>query len=143
MTTKKPDLPAGSPGGALPQDEWLDRALSSSLRPPELPPGFHAALMRALERENENEVLVRRRALEADYERRVAQLRSGYVRLRSETLAIALAIAVSVGAGASAVLPWLATAIGTDVVTLAPAMAALLAVGLGVAVARFRLRLTD
>ena len=93
MTPKDPRIPDRDPTEAWPQGDALDRALSASLRAPALPAGFHAALSRAIEIETERDLLARRRALEVDHARRLAELRAGYVSVRSNTLAIALAVA--------------------------------------------------
>lgn len=106
------------------QDEALDLALTASLRPPALPLGFRAGLMAAIARDAAADAQARRLALEAEHAAGQALLRQGFVRLRREVLAWALALAFAAGGAASVVLPWLAAAWGTDVLTLAPFAAA-------------------
>jgi hypothetical protein len=120
--------------GAWPQGDALDSALSAVLRAPPLPAGFHAALRGAIAREAEQDLLALRSALETERAQHLAELRAGYVRLQRNTLSIALAVAFTAGAAATVVLPWLASAIGTDVSTLAPLLVAVIGLGVGAAV---------
>lgn len=134
MTPQDPRNPDRDPTDAWPQGDALDRSLQAGLRPPVLPPGFRAALRRAIELEAEHDLLARRRAAEADHAQRLAELRAGYISVRRNTLAIVLAVAFTAGAGATVALPLLALAIGTDVATLAPLLAVTIGLGIGVPV---------
>jgi len=141
MTPQDRVSPDQNQTDAWPQGDALDSALSAALRPPALPAGFHATLRGAIARETEQDFLARRSALEAERAQHLAELRAGYVRLRRNTLVTALAVAFTAGAAATIVLPWLAAAIGTDVLTLAPLLVAIIGLGVGAAVflARFGL----
>ena len=113
-----------------PQGDILDRALSTSLRAPDLPAGFRAALRGAIERDAKQDLLAQRRALEADRVRHLAELRAGYVRLQRNTLAMVLAAAFVAGAGATVVLPWFASTIGADVMLVVPLLGAMIGLGI-------------
>jgi len=105
----------------------LDQALAAVLRGPVLPDGFDARLHVARATEAAADLARQRREAEAEYAHELAALRSGYVRLRRDTLAVVLAVAFTAGAVVTRVVPWLREAHGVDVSTLLP----LLAVAIG------------
>lgn len=85
----------------------LDGALRRALTPPVLPPGFRLRLRAAVQRAAEAPELPSRRALAAEYERQVADLRSGYVRLQWRTLGTLLGVAFVCGIGLTLAAPWI------------------------------------
>lgn len=122
-------------------DQRLDKALASALTAPALPPGFHARLRDAVVAEMAGELARQRRLLEEEHRRELAALRTGYVRLRRETLAVVLATAFTGGVLVTWAAPWLRVVLGVDLSLLLPLVAVSLgmAVGAGVWVERFGL----
>lgn len=122
-------------------DRRLDQALVHALAPPPLPTGFHARLHDAVVAEMAGELARQRRQLEEEHHRELAALRSGYVRLRRETLAVVLAAAFTGGVVVTWAAPWLRAWLGVDLSLLMPLVAVSLgmAVGAGVWVERFGL----
>lgn len=119
----------------LPPDEVaLDRALAAALPPPGLPAGFHARLIAAIQAPADEALAGQRRQLEAEHRREMAALRSGFVRLRRETLAMVLAVAFTAGAVAHWAVPWLQARWGLDLSSLLPALAGLIGLATGAAV---------
>lgn len=111
-------------------DRRLDQALARTLAAPALPDGFHARLRDAVVAEMAGELARQRRQLEEEHRRELAALRSGYVRLRRETLAVVLAVAFTGGVVVTWAAPWLRSWLGVDLSLLLP----LVAVGIGMAV---------
>jgi hypothetical protein len=91
---------------------WLDGVLQRSLPPPQLSAGFRARLTAAVQRAGESQALPSRQALAVEYERQVADLRSGYVRLQWRTLGTLLGVAFVCGIGLTLAMPWLRTQLG-------------------------------
>lgn len=122
-------------------DHRLDQALASALPPPALPAGFHARLHDAVVAEMVGELARQRQALEAQHRRELAALRTGYVRLRRDTLAVVLATAFTGGVVVTWAAPWLRAVLGVDLSMLLPlaAVGIGMAVGAGVWVERFGL----
>jgi hypothetical protein len=130
-----------TPFGTNPSDSdaALDRALATALPAPALPAGFDARLHTAFAAEAAGDRARLRRRLEEEHARELAALRSGYVRLRRDTLATVLGVAFAAGAAAAWAVPWLREQRGLDLSTLLPlaAVAIGMAVGAGVWVDRF------
>lgn len=122
-------------------DQRLDQALARTLVAPPLPAGFHARLRDAVVSEMAGELARQRRVLEEEHRRELATLRSGYVRLRRETLAVVLAVAFTGGVVVTWAAPWLRVVLGVDLSLLLPLVAVSIgmAVGAGVWVERFGL----
>ncbi len=91
---------------------WLDEALRRSLPPPRLSAGFHARFATAVQRADAPRVLPSRQALAADYERQVADLHQGYVRLQWRTLGTLLGVAFVCGVGLTLAMPWIRGQLG-------------------------------
>jgi hypothetical protein len=114
---------------AAPRGDRLDRVLARALPAPNLPVAFHATLLRAIEAEAAHELHARQRLLDAEHEEQLRQLRSGYLRLRRNTVLTIAAAAFTGGAALSAGLPRLSAWSGLDGAILAPALVALLFLG--------------
>ena len=114
---------------SYPEDDALDRALAAALPTPSLPAGFAASLHTARAAEAALDLARQRHRLEEEYERDLAALRSGYVRMRRDTLATVLGIAFAAGAVVAWGVPWLRATYGIDLSTLLPLL--VLAAGLG------------
>ncbi|HEV8690444.1 MAG TPA: hypothetical protein VGQ91_09130 [Ideonella sp.] len=123
----------------MPDDDALDSALAAALPVPPLPAGFDARLRRTLASEAAGDLARLRRRLEEEHARELAALRSGYVRLRRDTLATVLGVAFAAGAAVAWAVPWLREQQGVDLSTLLPLLAVAIgmAVGAGVWVDRF------
>lgn len=119
----------GRPPDAL--NQALDHHLAQALGAPASPAGLHAAWRRAMAEAAapEGARVRQRERLEAEHAHQLADLRSGYVRLRRDTLVMVLAIAFTAGAVAAWLVPWLRETQGVDVSVLLP----LLAVAIGMA----------
>ena len=90
----------------------LDQALRRALPPPSLSPDFRARLLAAVQRAGEPETLPSRQLLAAEYERQIAALRSGYVRLQWRTLGTLLGVAFVCGIGLTLAAPWIRAQFG-------------------------------
>ena len=101
-------------GEAIGQNDpvWFEEALRRSLAPPLPPPGFHARLAAAVQRAGDSRARPSRQALAAEYERQVADLRSGYVRLQWRTLGTLLGVAFVCGIGLTLAMPWIRAQLG-------------------------------
>lgn len=117
-----------------PDDAALDRALAAALPPPGPPAGFHARLITAIQATAGEALARQRRELEAEHQRELAALHSGFVRLRRDTLAMVLAAAFTAGALAHWAVPWLHSRWGVDLSALLPALAGLIGLVTGAAV---------
>jgi len=124
MNTPTPfDLP--DPGDAL------DRALCVALHAPALPAGFDARLHAAFAAEAAGDLARLRSRLEEEHTRELAALRSGYVRLRRDTLAMVLAVAFTAGVVVTWALPWLHEQQGIDLSLLYPPLAVAIGMAAG------------
>jgi hypothetical protein len=92
--------------------ELLGRALRLSLPPPALPGAFRTRLAAAVQRAGEPAPMPSRQALAAEYERQVAELRSGYVRLQWRTLGTLIGVAFVCGIGITMALPFIRAQFG-------------------------------
>jgi hypothetical protein len=104
---------ASENGSESPEMRALDAALASALRPPALPVGFGERLAAALEAEPRGDwSRSAREALERERLERLADLDSGYLRLRRRTLGTLIGAAFAAGAGLALGMPWLHHALG-------------------------------
>jgi hypothetical protein len=103
------------PARPSPLDTALDAALARALRPPAPDADFRiqlsAALVRAGRHEDTEATRVR---LERERREGLAELESGYLRLRRRTLGTLIGAAFAAGAGLTLLLPWLKTTLGAD-----------------------------
>ncbi len=118
----------------------LHEALWQALVPPTVPPEFRSRLMAALQREGLRDLAVRRAALELEHKLELRRLRTGYVRLRRDTLALVVASAFTAGALASLALPWLHDTLGVGAAISMPLIAIVIGMATGASVwwERFR-----
>ena len=101
----------------------LDQALAAALSAPALPAGFDTRLHAARAAEAAGDVARQRRRLEEEHARELAALRSGYVRVRRDTLAMVLGVAFTAGALVAWAVPWLRQTLGVDLSTMLPLLA--------------------
>jgi hypothetical protein len=92
--------------------EWLGQALRQALPPPSISPGFRARLLAAVQRAGESRSMPSRQAMAAEYERQVAEMRGGYVRLQWRTLGTLLGAAFVCGIGLTLAAPWIRAQFG-------------------------------
>lgn len=121
-------------------EQALDLALHQTLTPPPLPEGFRWKLMAAMQQETLNDMAERRAALEAEHRRLQQHMRSGYLLVRRDTLALGVGLAFASGALATLALPWLQSATGLDAATLMPSLATLVGAATALGVWWYRLR---
>ena len=118
--------PEPIPDAAL--ERALDRALARCLAPPELPPDFRRQLRAAVARSASTDQVRLRAALELEHAQQLAELQSGYVRLRQRTLGGLIGGAFAAGLLITLALPWITAHFGPNAVFALPAIGA--AVGL-------------
>lgn len=109
-------------------ERLLDRALSRSLPPPQLPGDFRRRLHAAMSRAAETDLAELRSRLEREQREHLATLQTRYVSLRRRTLAAMIGAAFAAGAAATVALPWLQRHVGAQaplVLTSAAAAASL------------------
>ena len=104
----------------------LDRALARTLAAPPLPADFRHRLDAAIARSAVSDPALLRSAIEREHEQQLADLRSGYVRLRQRTLGTLIGGAFAAGLLITLALPYLTAHFGPDSVFVLP--------GIGVAV---------
>ncbi len=119
-----PTQPTGDP----PFEQALDQALSRCLIPPALPQDFRAQLRAAIARSPSIDHARLRAALEMEHAQQLAELQSGYVRLRQRTLGGLIGGAFASGLLITFALPWITAHFGPNAVFALPAIGA--AVGL-------------
>ena len=116
-------------------DESLERALDAALArafiAPGLPAGFRQQLRAAVARSADAMAgrAQRRAAAERELAEQLADLRSGYVRLRQRTLGTLIGVAFATGLLLNYALPWIKAHYGNSGVYALPAIGA--AIGLG------------
>ena len=120
-----PPVPPADP--AL--EQALDQALARSLIPPALPKDFRTQLRAAIARSPSMDHARLRAALEREHAQQLAELQSGYVRLRQRTLGGLIGGAFAAGLLTMLALPWLTSQFGPNAVFALPALGA--ATGLG------------
>jgi len=114
------------------RDEALERALDAALArafvAPELPPAFREQLRAAIARGASADVRTLRAAAEREHATQLADLHSGYVRLRQRTLGTLIGAAFATGLLINFALPWVKAHYGSTGVYALPAIG--VAVGL-------------
>jgi hypothetical protein len=120
-----PDLP---PDGPL--EQALDRALARCLVPPALPLDFRQQLRAAIARSPRTDHARLRAALEREHAQQLAELETGYVRLRQRTLGGLIGGAFAAGLLITFALPWVTAHFGKDAVFALPAIGAALGLAL-------------
>lgn len=116
------------------QDRALDLALQQALRPPAVPGGFRARMLNAVLYESAQDLGARKHALDLEYGRARERLRSGYLRISRDALALIVVLAFAVGALANLVLPWLQIFLTIDMAVSAPILALLVGLCAGASV---------
>ncbi len=116
------------PEADTPFEQALDQALARCLAPPELPQDFREQLHAAIARSPTIDRARLRAALETEHAQQLAELQSGYVRLRQRTLGGLIGGAFAAGLLITFALPWITAHFGRDAVFALPAIGA--AVGL-------------
>ena len=106
----------------------LDQALARSLVAPPLPAGFRRQLQAAMARGASADHALLRAALEREHAAQLAELQSGYVRLRQRTLGTLVGGAFAAGLLITFALPWITAHFGRNGVFALPAIG--VAVGL-------------
>lgn len=107
-----------------PFEQALDRALAQSLTPPALPKDFRQQLRAAIARSPSMDHARLRAALEREHAQQLAELQSGYVRLRQRTLGGLIGGAFAAGLLITFALPWVRAHFGPDAVFALPAIGA-------------------
>lgn len=105
------------------QDHIVDRALQQALRPAPLPEDFGARLMNAVLKEGVQDLQVKKRELDLEYEQTMRRLHRGHVRVQRDTLVMLLVVAFAAGACATVALPWLERVLGIDMAIALPMVA--------------------
>jgi hypothetical protein len=113
----------------------LDAALARVLRPPALPPGFHARLQAALARESagEGSRAASRAHAQREQRQRMAELDADYLRLRRRTLGTLIGGAFAAGAAVAVAFPWLQASFGPNAIYVLVSIGALVGLGIGTA----------
>jgi hypothetical protein len=120
------NLPGDPTDGAL--ERALDQALARTLIAPSLPANFRKQLQAAIARGPSVDHARLRAALEKEHAQQLAELESGYVRLRQRTLGTLIGSAFATGLVVMLALPWIKVHFGPNAVFAVPAIGA--AVGL-------------
>jgi hypothetical protein len=107
-----------------PLEQALDRALARSLIPPGLPKDFRQQLRAAIVRSPSVDHARLRAALEREHAQQLAELQSGYVRLRQRTLGGLIGGAFAAGLLITFALPWITAHFGPNAVFALPAIGA-------------------
>ena len=111
------------PARPSPLDAALDAALATALRPPAPDADFRIQLTAALARAGRDEdAEVTRMRLERERREGLAELESGYLRLRRRTLGTLIGAAFAAGAGLTLLLPWLKAMLGADAMLVIAAL---------------------
>ncbi len=127
------------PAAAGPLERALDAALAKALRSPTLPEDFRIRLKAALARAGAPESRESARArLEREGREGLAELESGYLRLRRRTLGTLVGGAFAAGAGVALLLPWLEAALGLDALRILAALGGVFGLAVGVVAWRER-----
>lgn len=115
------------------RDEALERALDGALArafvAPKLPPAFREQLRAAIARGASADVRNLRAAAEREHAAQLAELHTGYVRLRQRTLGTLVGAAFAAGLLINFALPWIKAHYGSTGVYALPAIG--VAIGLG------------
>jgi|SoimicmetaTmtLMB_FD_contig_31_7584416_length_687_multi_3_in_0_out_0_2 hypothetical protein len=113
-----------------PLEQALDRALARCLVAPALPQDFRQQLRAAIARTPSTDHARLRAAVEREHAQQLAELQTGYVRLRQRTLGGLIGGAFAVGLLITFALPWITAHFGKDAVFALPAIGAALGLAL-------------
>lgn len=113
-----------------PLEQALDRALARCLVAPELPKDFRVQLHAAIARSPAMDHARLRAELEREHAQQLAELQSGYVRLRQRTLGGLIGGAFAAGLLITFALPWITARFGPDAVYALPAIGAVVGLAL-------------
>jgi hypothetical protein len=108
----------------------LDGALARALPPPALSPSFRVQLRAAIARSSSEDHVRLRAALELEHAQQLAELQSGYVRLRQRTLGGLIGGAFAAGLLITFALPWITAHFGPNAVFALPAAGAIVGIAL-------------
>jgi hypothetical protein len=114
-----PEPPADGP-----LEQALDQALARCLIAPALPKEFRQHLRAAIARSPATDHARLRAALEREHVQQLAELQTGYVRLRQRTLGGLIGGAFAAGLITMLALPWLTAHFGPDAMFALPALGA-------------------
>lgn len=118
-------------------DTALDVALIRALPAPTLPTDFRQRLRAALARANDTESLDMQRArLEREHREGLAELKSGYLRLRRRTLGALIGGAFALGALVALLFPWLSATMGSHAVAAVAVFGGIVGLAVGVDASR-------
>ena len=118
----KPNELQGRPS---PLDSALGEALARALPPPVPPPDFRIGLTAALARAGQHEDSESTRMrLERERREGLAELESGYLRLRRRTLGTLIGGAFAAGASLTLLFPWLKAMLGADAILVVAVLGA-------------------
>jgi hypothetical protein len=118
------------PGADAALERALDGALAQALAPPDLPADFRRQLRAAIARSATADHARLRAALEQEHAQQLAELQSGYVRLRQRTLGGLIGGAFAAGLLLTFALPWITAHFGPNAVFALPAVGAVVGLGL-------------
>ena len=102
----------------------LDRALARCLTPPALPTDFRRQMRAAIARSATTDHARLRAAVELEHAQQLAELQSGFVRLRQRTLGGLIGGAFAAGLLITFALPWITARFGPNAVFALPAAGA-------------------
>jgi hypothetical protein len=111
-------------------DRALDGALAQALTPPDLPTDFRRQLRAAIARSATVDHARLRAALELEHAQQLAEMQSGYVRLRQRTLGGLIGGAFAAGLLITFALPWITAHFGANAVFALPAAGAVVGLAL-------------
>jgi hypothetical protein len=114
-----------------PFEKALDGALARCLVPPGLPQDFREQLRAAIARSPSTDRARLRAALEQEHAQQLAELQTGYVRLRQRTLGGLIGGAFAAGLLITFSLPWITSHFGRDAVFALPAIGTIVGLALG------------
>lgn len=113
-----------------PLERALDAALARALVAPELPAGFRQQLQAATVRSAGADRAQLRAVAEREHAAQLADMRSGFVRLRQRTLGTLIGAAFAVGLLLNFALPWIKAHFGETGVFALPAIGAVVGLAL-------------
>jgi hypothetical protein len=127
------NMPHDPPHGAR-LEQSLDHALAKTLTAPGLPAGFREQLRAAVVRNGPGDRVQLRAALEREHAAQLAELHSGYVRLRQRTLGTLIGAGFAAGLAVTFALPWLKAHLGDNGVFALPAIGVAIGLALSLSV---------
>jgi len=120
------------PAGDAELERALDAALARALVAPQLPAGFRQQLRAAAARAADTGASRARlrAAVEREHAAQLADLHSGYVRLRQRTLGTLIGVAFAAGLLLNFAMPWIKANFGDNGIIALPVIGAAIGVGL-------------